>query len=101
MDLRRKQVILVDHNELAQAVEGLPQAEVLEIIDHHRLGSGLQTAAPVYFRNQPVGCTCTIIHQMYQENGVKIPPGNGRTDVLGDFVGYAGVPLAHLHADGS
>ena len=73
MDLRRKQVILVDHNELAQAVEGLPQAEVLEIIDHHRLGSGLQTAAPVYFRNQPVGCTCTIIHQMYQENGVKIP----------------------------
>lgn len=73
MDLRRKQVILVDHNELGQAVEGLPEAEVLEIIDHHRLGIGLQTAAPVYFRNQPVGCTATIIYQMYQENGVRIP----------------------------
>ena len=73
MDLRKKQVIMVDHNEPGQAVEGLMAAEVLEIIDHHRLGSGLQTSAPVYFRNQPVGCTATIIYQMYQENGVKIP----------------------------
>ena len=73
MDMQRKQVILVDHNEPGQAVEGLMEAEVLEIIDHHRLGSGLQTSAPVYFRNQPVGCTATIIYQMYQENGVKVP----------------------------
>ena len=73
MDLKKKQVIMVDHNELGQAVEGLPHAEVLEIIDHHRLGSGLQTSAPVYFRAQPVGCTSTIIYQMYQESGVKIP----------------------------
>lgn len=73
MDLKKKQVIMVDHNELGQAVEGLPQAEVLEVIDHHRLGSGLQTNAPVYFRAQPVGCTSTIIYQMYQESGVKIP----------------------------
>ena len=73
MDLQKKQVILVDHNELGQAVEGLSQAEVLEIIDHHRLGIGLQTSAPVYFRNQPVGCTSTIIYQMYQESGVKPP----------------------------
>ena len=73
LDLRKKRVILVDHNELGQAVSGLENAELLEIIDHHRLGSGLQTAAPIYFRNQPVGCTCTIIYQMYQENGI-VPP---------------------------
>lgn len=73
MDLKKKQIILVDHNEPGQAVEGLEDADVLEIIDHHRLGSGLQTAAPVYFRNQPVGCTATIIYQLYQENGVEIP----------------------------
>ena len=73
MDLRKKQIIMVDHNELGQAVAGLPQAEVLEVIDHHRLGGGLQTTAPVNFRAQPVGCTATIIYQMYQESGVKIP----------------------------
>lgn len=73
MDMKKKQIILVDHNEPGQAVDGLNDADVLEIIDHHRLGSGLQTAAPVYFRNQPVGCTATIIYQLYQENGVEIP----------------------------
>lgn len=71
MNLNRKQLILVDHNEKSQAVEGLEQAEVLEIIDHHRIGS-LETEGPVYFRNVPVGCTCTIIYQMYQENDVEI-----------------------------
>ena len=70
---RRKRVVLVDHNERAQAVQGLDQAEILEIIDHHRIGS-LETSGPVYFRNQPVGCTATIITQMYDENGVDIPP---------------------------
>ena len=71
--LRTRRIILVDHNEATQAVEGFDQAEILEIIDHHRIGS-LETSGPVYFRNQPVGCTATIITQMYDENGVDIPP---------------------------
>lgn len=73
LNLHKKQLILVDHNEKTQAAEGLEDAEVLEIIDHHRIGS-LETDNPVYFRNMPVGCTCTIIYQMYQENGVDIDP---------------------------
>ena len=71
--LRKRRIILVDHNEATQAVEGFDQAEILEIIDHHRIGS-LETSGPVYFRNQPVGCTATIITQMYDENGMEIPP---------------------------
>ena len=71
MNPNRKQLILVDHNERNQAVEGIEQAEVLEIIDHHRIGS-METEGPVYFRNVPVGCTCTIVYQMYRENGVDI-----------------------------
>ena len=71
--LRKRRIILVDHNEATQAVEGFDQAEILEIIDHHRIGS-LETDGPVYFRNQPVGCTATIITQMYDENGVEIEP---------------------------
>ena len=70
--LRKRRIILVDHNEATQAVEGFDQAEILEIIDHHRIGS-LETSGPVYFRNQPVGCTATIITQMYDESGVEIP----------------------------
>ena len=70
--LRKRRIILVDHNEATQAVEGFDQAEILEIIDHHRIGS-LETSGPVYFRNQPVGCTATIVTQMYDENGVTIP----------------------------
>ena len=72
MSMQKKQIILVDHNEKSQAVEGIGEAEILEIIDHHRLGS-LETISPVYFRNQPLGCTSTIIYQMYQEKGVEIP----------------------------
>ena len=71
MGLHKKQLILVDHNEKNQAVEGIDQAEILEIIDHHRIGS-METDGPVYFRNVPVGCTSTIIYQMYEENGVEI-----------------------------
>lgn len=71
MGLHKKQLILVDHNEKNQAVEGIDQAEILEIIDHHRIGS-METDGPVYFRNVPVGCTSTIIFQMYEENGVEI-----------------------------
>ncbi len=69
----RKRLILVDHNEESQAVDNINEAEVLEIIDHHRLGS-LQTMAPVYFRNQPVGCTATILYQIYQERQLEIAP---------------------------
>ncbi len=69
MDSDKRKVILVDHNEKTQAVDGIDEAEILEIIDHHRLGS-LETGAPVYFRNQPVGCTATIIYDMYKENGI-------------------------------
>ena len=72
LNMQKKQVILVDHNEKSQAVDGLDQAEVLEIIDHHRLGS-LETVSPIYFRNQPVGSTATIVSMMYEEKGVEIP----------------------------
>ena len=70
---RGKQVIMVDHNELGQALDGMENAEILEIIDHHRLGT-IQTLGPVYFRNQPLGCTSTIVYLMYQENKVEIDP---------------------------
>lgn len=73
MTSRKKQLILVDHNEKSQAVDGLEDAEIQEIIDHHRLGN-IETMGPVFFRNQPVGCTATIVYQMYQENGVEITP---------------------------
>lgn len=73
LNSRRKQVILVDHNEKNQAVDGVEEADVLEIIDHHRLSS-IQTIGPVFFRNQPVGCTATIIYQMYQEEETEIDP---------------------------
>lgn len=67
----RKQVIMVDHNEKGQAVDGIENADVLEIIDHHRLHS-VETISPVFFRNQPLGCTATIVYQMYQEFQQKI-----------------------------
>ena len=73
LGIKRRQLCLVDHNEISQAVDNIESAEILEIIDHHRIGS-LQTMAPVYFRNQPVGCTATIVYQMYQENRVEIEP---------------------------
>ena len=73
LDLKRKQLILVDHNETNQAVDGFDEAEILEIIDHHRLGN-IETMSPVFFRNQPVGCTATIVAQMYQENQISIEP---------------------------
>lgn len=71
MNMQKKRVVLVDHNERQQAVHGIDNADILGIIDHHKIGS-LETAAPVMFRNQPVGCTSTIIYQMYLENDVKI-----------------------------
>ncbi|MBO6239404.1 MAG: putative manganese-dependent inorganic diphosphatase [Butyrivibrio sp.] len=68
---KKKQLILVDHNEKNQAVNGADSAEILEIIDHHRLRT-IETAGPVFFRNQPLGSTCTIIYLMYKEYGVEI-----------------------------
>ena len=72
MSMQKKQVILVDHNEKSQAVDNIGEAEILEIIDHHRIGS-LETISPVYFRNQPLGCSSTIIYQMFGEKGIEIP----------------------------
>ena len=71
LSMDNKKIILVDHNEKGQAVDGIDEAEILEIIDHHRLGS-METALPVFFRNQPLGCTATIIYQMYNENNLEI-----------------------------
>ena len=68
----KKKVILVDHNERSQAVDGIEEAEIIEIIDHHRLGD-IETVSPITFRNQPVGCTATIINQMYEENEIEAP----------------------------
>lgn len=72
LDMHKKKVILVDHNEKGQAVDNIEKAEVLEIIDHHKLGS-LETMQPINFRNQPVGCTGTIMYQIYGEQKMEIP----------------------------
>ncbi|MBO4637558.1 MAG: putative manganese-dependent inorganic diphosphatase [Clostridiales bacterium] len=70
---RRKKVVLVDHNESAQAVPGLEQADLLEIIDHHRLAD-IQTTQPIHVRNEPVGSTTTIVAEIYREHGVTPTP---------------------------
>lgn len=69
----KKRVVLVDHNEKSQAVDGIAEADILEIVDHHKIGS-LETISPIFFRNMPLGCCSTIIYQMYQERGVKVNP---------------------------
>lgn len=66
----KKKVVLVDHNEKSQSVHGLEDAEVLEIIDHHRIAD-IQTGNPIYFRNEPVGCTATIVGSLFFENGIR------------------------------
>lgn len=73
LDMHRKKVVLVDHNEKDQAVDNIDRADILEIIDHHKLGT-LQTMQPINFRNQPVGCTGTIMYQIYGEQKLEIPP---------------------------
>ncbi|MDO4438340.1 MAG: putative manganese-dependent inorganic diphosphatase [Eubacteriales bacterium] len=70
LGLHKKEIIMVDHNELSQAVDGIDDAEILEIIDHHRLGT-IETTSPVYFRCQPLGCTSTIVYQLFKENGIE------------------------------
>ena len=69
INLRKRRIILVDHNEATQAVEGFDQAEILEIIDHHRLAD-IQTKNPITVRNEPVGSTTTIVAGMYQDKGL-------------------------------
>ncbi|MCQ2536977.1 MAG: putative manganese-dependent inorganic diphosphatase [Lachnospiraceae bacterium] len=71
LDMQRRQVILVDHNEKTQAADGIENAEIIEIIDHHRLGT-METITPVFFRNQPLGCTATIVYHMFLEQGVEV-----------------------------
>ena len=73
LDMEKQKVILVDHNEKDQAAEGIRSTEIVEIIDHHRIDS-VETTNPIYFRNQPLGCTATIVALMYQEHQIAIPP---------------------------
>ncbi len=72
INVKPKKVILVDHTEKSQAVDNLEQAQILEIVDHHRIGT-VETMQPVFFRGEPVGCTCTILFNMFREMNVKIP----------------------------
>lgn len=72
VDKKRKKVILVDHNEESQSVDGLDEAEIIEVIDHHRLGT-IATTLPINFRNMAVGSTNTILYLMYKERNIEIP----------------------------
>ncbi|NLM50166.1 MAG: putative manganese-dependent inorganic diphosphatase, partial [Clostridiaceae bacterium] len=69
---QKKRVILIDHSDKSQTVDGIDEARILEIIDHHRIGD-IQTDQPIYYRNEPVGCTATIIYHMFCEHNIKIP----------------------------
>ena len=73
LGIKKRQIILVDHNERSQAVDNIESAVILEIIDHHRIGS-LETMEPVYFRNEPIGCTASILYKIYREKNVEIAP---------------------------
>ena len=68
----KQPIIMTDHNELGQAVEGIESGKIIEVVDHHRFG-GLQTSDPIFINVRPVGCTCTIVTNMYQQNNVEIP----------------------------
>lgn len=97
---RRKQVVLVDHNEASQSVPGLEEAEILAIIDHHRLAD-IQTGNPIYVRNEPVGSTNTIIAEMYQDRGLMPSAklaGMMAAAILSDTVMFKS---PHLHPPGT
>ncbi len=81
-----KQVILVDHNERSQAVPGIDEAEVVEVVDHHRIGD-VQTNGPIFFMVEPVGCTCTIVAKLYRTYGIEPEPA------------YAGLMLSAIISD--
>lgn len=72
VNVNKKDVILVDHNELGQSADGIKEANILEVVDHHNIGS-ISTAGPITFTTMPVGCTNTIIYNMYKDNNVEIP----------------------------
>ena len=67
-----QQVILVDHNEFQQSADGIEEVQITEVIDHHRIAN-FQTADPLYFRAEPVGCTATILNKLFKENNIEIP----------------------------
>lgn len=108
-EIRKKQVILVDHNEFSQSVEGLDEAEILEVVDHHKIGT-ITTTMPINFRNMAVGCTNTIIYSMFNEANIEIPKhiaGIMLSGILSDtlkftspttteYDKYVGFRLAHL-----
>ena len=73
LDIEKQKVILVDHNERGQAADGIQSAQIIEIIDHHRIDA-VETSSPIYFRNQPLGCTATIVAQIYREHEIEIDP---------------------------
>ena len=77
----KKKVVQVDHNERSQAIDGIEEAEILEIVDHHRVAD-IQTIGPVLFRSEPVGCTATIVAKCYKEHGLEIP-----SDMAGIMLG--------------
>ena len=99
LDMEKQKVILVDHNEKDQAAEGIRSTEIVEIIDHHRIDS-VETNNPIYFRNQPLGCTATVVALMYQENQIAISPTIAGLLCSAILSRYADVPLADLHDDG-
>jgi manganese-dependent inorganic pyrophosphatase len=71
----RPRLVLVDHNELAQAVAGADEAEIVEVLDHHRLGGGLKSTQPIRFVNEPVGSTCTLVARQFRTAGIQPEPG--------------------------
>lgn len=71
-DYKKQRVILVDHNQETQSADGIEEADIVEVIDHHNLGT-IGTSSPINFRSMPVGCTCTLIYKLYQEANVEIP----------------------------
>jgi manganese-dependent inorganic pyrophosphatase len=71
----RQKLVLVDHNELAQAVSGADEAEIVEVLDHHRLGGGLKSTQPIRFVNEPVGSTCTLVARQFRAAGIEPQPG--------------------------
>lgn len=81
---QKTKIALVDHNEMSQAVDGAAEAQIVEIIDHHRLGT-ISTDEPIFFHNEPVGSSCTIIADLYQQNGLT-PPSNIAGLLMGGLI---------------
>ena len=99
LDMHRKKVILVDHNEKDQAVDNIDKAEIVEIIDHHKLGS-LETMKPISFRNEPVGCTATILYKILWGRKAGDPAKDRRTSLCGNHLRHADVSFPYMHAAG-